>query len=427
VKSMSKKRIIVGIELGSSKIAVIVGQVQIDQVTLYKEVSIIGVSSAESQGIRKGQIVNIEEAVDATITGVEAAERMAGYNLDRAYLSIGGSHISSYNSHGVVAVSDSDGEITEGDVERVIEAASAVSLPSSREIIHILPREFIVDGETGVRDPVGMSGVRLEVQTHLVTASSAAIKNLRKALEEVGIQVEEFVFSGLASGEAVLTRTEKELGCVLVDIGGGTTSIAVYIEGALSYSGEIPIGANNVTNDLAIGLRVSLDTAEKVKLSLSKMEKKSKKAKEKLDDQVDLKSLGVSDSRTISQKTLKEGIIRPRLNEIFTMVKLQIDKDNLSVRVPSGVIVTGGGAGTVGVIESAKRMMSLPVRIGNPKGVSGLIDDVINPSFATPVGLILYGARKESSESFKSITSKFKLPSKGILVKLINTFKDLLP
>src|SRR3989344_5773040 len=259
---MTKTKIVSGIELGSSKIATIIAQVNFDEVAGEKTVNLVGVSSVESRGIKKGQIVDIEEAVEATIASVEAAERMAGYNLDNAYIALGGAHMASQNSQGIVAVSDPGGEINYDDVDRVIEAASAVSLPSSRELIHVLPREFIVDGEEGVRDPVGMSGVRLEVQTHLITASGAAGKNLKKAVGEVGIKVNELIYSGLAAAESVLTKTEKELGCVLIDVGGGTTSIAVFVDGALSYSGVLPIGAKNVSNDLAIGLRVSLESAE---------------------------------------------------------------------------------------------------------------------------------------------------------------------
>src|SRR4030042_5868040 len=361
------------------------------------------------------------------ISGVEAAERMAGYSLENAYVSLGGAHITSQNSHGVVAISDPNGEINFEDVDRVIEAATACSLPSSREIIHVIPREFIVDGEAGVRDPVGMSGVRLEVNTHLITASSAALKNIRKAINEVGINTTELVFSGLSASESVLTKTEKELGCVLIDIGGGTTSIAAYIDGSLTYSGVLPIGAKNVTNDLAIGLRVSLESAEKIKLALSDEEKKSKKVKEGIADDFDLASIGISETKKVSKKTLTEGIIKPRLNEIFTMVRLSLEREEFAGQVPAGAIITGGGAEIVGISDSAKRMLSLPVRIGKPKGVGGLIDDVITPSFANSVGLILYAASKEPEESLTSFSKRFKLPSKGVLGKLIDTIRELLP
>lgn len=417
---MSKTRIISGIELGSSKVATIVAQVIQDPTTYERVVNIVGVSSVESKGIKKGQIVDIEEAVEATITCLEAAERMAGYSLNSAYVSLGGAHVASQNSHGVVAISGANGEITHADVERVVEAASAISLPSSRELIHVLPREYIVDGEAGVKDPVGMSGVRLEVDTHLITASSAAIKNLKKALLEVGVQIEDLVFPGLAAAEAVLTKTEKELGCVVVDIGGGTTCVAAYIDGAITYSGVIPIGAKNVTNDLAIGLRVSLESAEKIKIALGSELKGE-------EDQLNLEKLGVGDSKRVSKKTLVEGIIRPRLNEIFTMVKIELDKAGVSTRIPSGAIICGGGAETVGILESAKRVLTLPVRRGIPQGVSGLVDDVLAPAYATPIGLILYGAGNEPVEATGGIGKRLNISSEGILGKAVKFVKDLLP
>ena len=423
---MSKVKIVGGIELGSSKISTVIAQLQEDPATFEITSNIVGVSSVPSKGIKKGQIVDIEEAVEATISSVEAAERMAGYNLTSAFVSLSGAHVESQNSHGVVAIADPSGEITQGDVERVVEAASAISLPTSRELIHVLPKEYVVDGETGIKDPVGMSGVRLEVETHLVTASQASIKNIRKAINEVGVDIEELVFSGLASSESCLTPTEKELGCVLVDIGGGVTSVAVFIDGSLSFSSVIPVGAKNVTNDLAIGLRISLDSAEKIKQEISREEKKNKKTGSG-SDELNLEKLGITETRKVSKKVLREGIIRPRLNEIFTMVKIELERVDLSNRVPSGVVVTGGGSETVGVVDSAKRMLSLPVRLGEPKGLTGLIDDVVNPSFSTSTGLIKYGAQRGAHEQSSSISRKIKLPTTGVAGKFFDIVRDLLP
>lgn len=427
---MNKIKTITGIELGSSKITTLVAQQQKDEISGTDTLNIIGVSSVPSEGIKRGQIVNIEEAVEATVASIEGAERMAGYSLDRAYVAVGGASITSQNSHGVVAVSNPEGEINAEDVDRVIEAASAISLPASKEVIHILPREYVVDGEKGVKDPVGMSGIRLEVDTHIISASSATTKNIRKAISnEVGLNIENLVFSGLASSYSVLTETEKELGCVLVDIGGGTTSISCFIDGALTYSGALPIGAKNVTSDLAIGLRVSLETAEKIKLSLSN-NKNNKKESDEMSDVIDLAEEGVTEIKKVSKKTLSDGIIRPRLNEIFTMVRIALEKEGLINSVPSGVIVTGGGAKTIGVSDCAKRMMSLPVRVGSPKGVGGLVDDIMDPSYATAIGLLLYGVKNstnaENSSSF-SFGSKIKLPTKGIAGKIIESIRDLLP
>lgn len=425
---MNKPRIVAAIELGSAKIATLIAQVVTDQVSLETSINVVGASSTKSAGIKKGQIVDIEEAVEATIASVEAAERMAGYNLESAYVALGGAHIHSQNSHGVVAISDPDGEINKNDVDRAIDAASAVSLATSREIVRVLPREYVVDGEAGVRDPVGMSGIRLEVDTHIISAGSASIKNIRKAVNEVGVQINDLVFTGMASAESTLSATEKELGCVLIDIGGGTTSIAAYVDGALCYSGVIPVGAKNVTNDLAIGLRVTLETAEKIKLALSKKKEKTLNSDET--DEMDLVAMGVTEVTKISKKTLLEGIIRPRLNEIFTMVRLELDKEGLTNRIPSGAIITGGGAETAGVIDSAKRMLSLPVRVGIPKGVGGLIDDIMSPAFATTVGLLIYGAKNTpNSENLTSFAKKIKLPMKvgGVFGKIISSIRDLLP
>lgn len=423
---MHKNKTVSALDIGSSKTVALISQVSVDPATYEKKINIVGAASAETRGVKKGQIVDIEGAVESTISAVEAAERMAGYNLDTAFIAVGGGHILSQNSTGVVAVSDPNGEVNQEDVSRVIEAARAVSTPTSREVVHVLPRNFTVDGEGGIKDPVGMSGVRLEVDTHIITASSAALKNLAKAVNEVGVDINEMVFAGIASAEAVLTETEKELGCLLIDIGGGTTSVCAFIDGAISYSAAIPVGARNVTNDLAIGLRVTLDSAEKIKLGLSD---KSRIKKDKEEDAVDLSDLGGSESKKVSRRTLVDGIIRPRLNEVFTMVRLDLERNGLINRVPSGTVITGGGALTVGVEEAARRTLSLPVRVGTPSGVSGLVDDILSPEYATAVGLIIYGSRLEVpvSSSLPNLAKKFKLPGKGAITKLFESVKNLLP
>lgn len=418
---MSKNKIIAGIDIGSSKITTLVGQVVTDAVTFETTINIIGVATSASRGVKKGQIVDIEDAVEATVASVEAAERMAGYNLNSAWIAVGGAHISSQNSTGVVAVSNPNGEVSSEDVSRVIEAARAVSMPASREIIHVIPRDFIVDGEGGVRDPVGMTGVRLEVETHLVTASSPALKNLTKCINEVGIATDGVVFSGLASSHSVLSDTEKELGCVLIDIGSGATSVAAYVDGGLVFSGALPIGGRNVTNDLAIGLRVSLETAERIKLSLGSGKKDGAKS-----DVIEVADSESKEVKKVSRRTLTEGIIRPRLNEIFTMVRLDLEKAGLINKIPSGAVITGGGSQTFGIIDSAKRMLTLPVRIGTPGGVGGLVDEILNPAFSAPIGLLLYGARQGVPETQQS-GKKMKLPNPGIIGKVLDSIRDLLP
>jgi cell division protein FtsA len=390
-----------------------------------------------SKGIKKSQVVDIEEAIGAITESVEAAERMAGLSVNQVNVSVGGSQIKSRNSRGVVAVSQPEGEITQEDVKRVVEAAKAVSLSSAEEIIHVLPRQFKVDSQDGIKDPTGMTGVRLETEAHLVTGSATAIKNLTKCLEELGIKVNSTVFSGLASSESVLTATEKELGVVLVDIGGGTTSIAVWIDGALSHSAVLPIGAKNITNDLAIGMRQSLDVAEKVKVELSKKTKKPvtpvKLERPKAEDEIDLAELWVSEeSATYSRKTLIDGIIRPRLIEIFTMVGMELKESGFGGQTPAGVVLTGGGAKTVEIESICKRTLSLPARVGVPAALTGLIDDIQDSAYAVLEGLVLYDIR-HGREPIKAPQlpgfekMKINFPVKGLVGKVNNFLKQFLP
>lgn len=429
---MRKDRIIVGIDIGSSKIATLIASIVEDAPP-----SIIGVSTVESKGIRKSHVVDIEEATQSVVASLEAAERMAGYQVNNAFIAIGGSNVGSINSQGVVAVADPDREITLNDIERAVEAAKAVSLPSSQSVLHILPRYYTVDSQSGVKDPVGMTGVRLEVDTHLVTTGTTSMRNLRKCVEEAGIDVEGLVFNGLASSESVLTETEKELGVILVDIGAGSTDLCIWIEGSLAYSSVIPIGAKYVTNDIAIGLRVSLESAEKIKLFLGNKEededihKKSDNSK-KTEEKIDISILKLpEDLKEISRKGVVEGIIRPRLNEIFTLVGQELKKSSFGTLTPSGIVITGGGAETIGVVDVAKRILSMPARIGKPKEVKGLVDEIMKPSFATAVGLIIYGAKNnpiEQNFSLTNMTQVFrKFPIKGVAGKALNLVKSFLP
>lgn len=414
---MSDARIIVGIDVGTYKIVTVIAKV-VDSV-----VNVLGVSEVKSLGIRKGQVVDIEEAVSAINSSLEAAERMAGYSASHVIVSLGGSQIESQNSRGVVAIADPKGEITATDLLRVIDAAKAISIPSTRDIIHVLPRNYIVDGQEGIKDPVGMSGIRLEVDTHIITANGVSVRNLEKAFSEVGVDVDSFAFSGYASSLSVLSDTEKELGVILVDIGAGTTDISIYTEGSVSYSSVLAIGARHVTNDLAIGLRISLESAEKIKLYLSQDQTKRHVKTEDVEtgeeaekgrpsDEIDLSSLGLPEEiRKASQKTLVDGIIRPRLNEICTMIGLEIKKSGFGGQTPAGIVLTGGGALTVGIRESARRTLAMPVRIGLPTDVKGIIDEVQHPAFSTAIGLIMYGARNVSSRS--SSIGGFSLPKIG--------------
>ncbi len=433
---MSEGKIVVAVDIGTSKIVTLIAKVD-------EAVNVLGVSEVPSAGVRKGQIVDIEEAVSSINSSLEAAERMAGYSASHIIASIGGGHIESQNSRGVVAVAQPEGEVKETDLSRVIDAAKAVSLPSTREIIHVLPRSYIVDGQEGIKDPVGMTGVRLEVDTHIVSANSTSVRNLEKAFSEVGVDIDAIVSSGYASSLAVLSDTEKELGVVLVDIGAGTTDICVYVEGSVAYSSVLPIGARHITNDLAIGLRISLESAEKIKLHLSNPVKKQTRVSEEgveeepkfkeKSDEIDLASLHLPEElNKVSQKTLIDGIIRPRLNEIFTMVGLEVKKSGYAGQTPSGMVVTGGGARTIGVSDAAKRMLAMPVRIGFPSNIKGIIDEIQDTSFSTVIGLAVYGKNVEAESSLPFGFSLPKLPFGQIkfnkyFSKAISFFKSFLP
>lgn len=430
--NVSEGRIVVAVDVGTYKIVTVIARVD-------EYVNVLGVSEGKSAGIRKGQIVDIEEAVAAINVSLEAAERMAGYSASHIVASMGGAQIECLNSRGVVAVSNQNGEITPTDLARVIDAAKAVSLPSTKEIIHVLPRNYTVDGQEGIKDPIGMTGVRLEADTHIITANSIAVRNLERAFSEVGVDVDNFVFNGYASALSVLSDTEKELGAVLVDIGAGTTDIQIYTEGSVAYSSVLAIGARHITNDLAIGLRISLESAEKIKLYLSQVPQKKVvrpedegKKEPKASDEIDLSELHLSEDLTkVSQKTLVDGIIRPRLNEIFTMVGLELKKSGFGGQTPAGLVITGGGAMTVGVKDAAKRVLAMPVRVGAPQNMKGIIDEIQNPSYATVIGLALAGSRMGEEKSMPFGFSMPKIPGMGgsgkLLKKIFSIIRSFIP
>lgn len=431
---MAKDKIICGIDVGSSKIATLIASIDEND-----KINLMGIASTVSKGVRKNQVVDIEEAVRAITESVEAAERMAGYSISSAFVSVGGPQIESINQHAVVAVSEPEGEIKENDIHRVNEAARAIPLPSSREILHVIPRTFTVDGQEGIKDPIGMTGVRLETETHIITGSSTSMRNLVKCVSEVGIDVTELVFSGIASSIAILTDTEKELGVVLVDIGGETTDVVIFIDGSVSYSSVIPIGARHITSDMAVGLRISLESAEKIKLSLGKTKKipaiseeredeNKEMSKKKLDDVLDIKSLGITEEiQKISRKAVVDGIIRPRLQEIFRFVGKEIKKSGFGTQIPSGLVICGGGALTVGVLDQAKYVLGFPARTGQIEGLSGMIDEIDSPIFSSSAGLILYGATQATGGQMRLPVLSGNLPLKGIIQKGISLIKSFLP
>jgi len=429
---LAKEKVIAAIDIGSSKITTLIAQQPRESGNL----TVIGVSTVPARGIRKGQVVDIDESVSSLSASLEAAERMAGFQASSAYITVGGSQIASMNSRGVVAVSGHEGEITDEDIRRVTEAARAISIPSSREILHVVPRGFIVDSQEGVKDPIGMSGVRLEVETHIVSGAATSIRNLTKIVNQIGVEVEDLVFSGLASAESTLTDTEKELGVALVDIGGGTTDVSLFVDGSIAHSAVLPVGGKNITNDLAIGLRVSLDTAEKVKIALSREAKRiradhrerSSEDKRK-DDQLDISHLGLNEElATISKKTLTDGIIKPRLTELATLIGMEIKKSGYGGLLPSGLVVTGGGAETIGLTEVFKEILRMPTRVSSPSGVTGLIDEVSSPAYAAAIGLLIYGVRAESYKpSGLTLPNIGNFKMKGSANKLVAWLKGFIP
>ncbi len=426
---MARDKVICGVDVGSSKISTLIAQVDESD-----KIHLIGVSSTPSKGVRKGQIVDIEEAVNAITESVESAERMAGYSISHAYAILGGPQIESLNQHAVVAVAQPEGEIRDSDIARVNDAAKAVALPSSREILHVIPRTFTVDGQEGIKDPIGMTGVRLETETHIITGSTTSMRNLVKCVSEVGIDVSELVFSGIASALSVLTDTEKELGVVLVDIGGETTDVVIFVDGSIAYSSVIPIGARHITSDMAVGLRVSLESAEKIKLSLGKQTKlpvvpgEEKNDDKRKEEYIDVKALGIEeDVQKISRKAVIDGIIRPRLQEIFKFVGKEVKKSGFATQTPSGLVLCGGGALTVGVLDQAKYVLGFPARVGKIEGLSGLIDEIDSPAFAAAAGLILYGAGQSQPNEVRIPVLSGNLPIKGVLQKGLELIKSFLP
>lgn len=426
---MAKDKIICGIDVGSSKIATLIASIGDDG-----QINLIGVSAISSKGVKKGQITDIEAAKEAIIESVESAERMAGYSVSHSFVNLGGPQIESINSHAVVAVAEPDGEIKNSDIARVNDAARAIALPSSREILHVIPRTFTVDGQEGINDPIGMSGVRLETDTHIITGPTTAIRNLIKCVGMVGIDVRELVFSGVASAYAVLTDTEKELGVILVDIGGETTDLVVFVDGAIAYSAVIPLGGRHVTSDIAVGLRISLESAEKIKQWLGRQPKhpvmvgddRDKNKKE--EDLIDIKGLGISeDIQKVSRKAVVDSIIRPRLQEIFKFIGKEIKKSGFGAQTPSGLVICGGGATTVGVLEQAKYILGFPARLGKIEGFMGLTDEIDSPAFSTAAGLILYGMKSTGEPQMSIPVLGSGLPFKQMTQKVTDLIKSFLP
>lgn len=393
--------LVVGLDIGTTKVCAIVGE------TFEDGLSIIGIGSNPSRGLRKGVVVNIESTVESIRRAVEEAELMANCEISSVYAGIAGGHIKSFNSHGMVAVKDR--EITEYDVRRVIDAAQAVAIPMDREVIHSLPQEFIIDDQDGIREPIGMSGVRLEARVHIVTGAVTSAQNIVKCANRAGLNVADIVLEPLASSVAVLSEDEKELGVALIDIGGGTTDLALFCDGSMKHSYVLALGGDHITSDIAVGLRTPASEAERIKKNFGSAFSRSCAAEE----QIHVPSVGGRQPRELSRKILAD-IIEPRMEEIFSLVRREIVRAGLERCIPAGIVLTGGTSLLEGVPDLAEEVFELPSRQGIPENVGGLQEIVGNPMYATGVGLVLYGKHERSTNRFrirdqKNLFGKVKL------------------
>ena len=375
----AEKNLIVGLDIGTSKVVAIVGEVTDDN-----EVEVIGLGSHPSRGLKKGVVVNIESTVQSIQRAVEEAELMAGCQIHSVFAGIAGSHIRSLNSHGIVAIRDK--EVTPADVDRVIDAARAVAIPADQKILHIMPQEFLIDDQESIREPVGMSGVRLEAKVHMVTGAVSAAQNIVKCVRRCGLEVDDIILEQLASSQAVLTEDEKELGVCLVDIGGGTTDIAVFTEGAIRHTAVIPIAGDQVTNDIAVALRTPTQYAEDIKIkyacALTQLAS--------VEETIEVPSVGDRPPRRLARQTLAE-VVEPRYEELFTLIQAELRRSGFEDLCAAGIVLTGGSSKMEGAVELAEEIFHMPVRKAVPQFVIGLIDVVRNPIHATGVGLLLFG------------------------------------
>lgn len=421
---MSKRTTTIGLDVGSSNVRVVILQKFEEE---EEKPRIMGVGIAPSFGIRRGVVADVEETIRAIKETVKNAERTSGISIERAIVSIGGSHIKYQESQGVVAIAKADGEITGDDIMRSLTAAETISLPSNTEIIHVIPRNFAVDDQKGIKDPIGMNGIRLEVNATLILGSMPVIKNLSKCVYQAGVEVEDMVFSALAAAKASLNKRQKELGVILVDMGGGTTSFAVYEEGDLVQIGVVPIGSSHITNDVAIGLRTSIDVAEKVKTNYGSALPDDINKK----DQINLAEIDQNEEGEVSRHHVAE-IIEARLEEIFTMIDKELRKTGRSGMLPAGAVIVGGGAKLPGLVDLAKKILRLPAQTGFPLELGGIVDKVDEPGYVTAVGLALWGAEEavmNSSNVFRTKLSAIDgLPKISYTVdKMRRWLKNFLP
>lgn len=408
-----RKHYSVGVDIGSSKTVTVVAGMQ------EGVLDIVGLGISPTSGVRKGAVVDIEETVSSISASLEEAERMSGVPITEANISINGSHISSDISHGVIAVSRADGEIAESDLERVIDAARSVNIPPNREIIHSIPRTYTVDGQTGISDPIGMSGIRLEVDTIVISSAANPLKNLLKCLNQAGIAPQELIFTPLAAAKFAISKRQKEIGVVLIDIGSGNTNFAVFEEGDILHTGVIPIGSAYITNDIAIGLRTNIDIAERIKIEQGFANPEGVPENK----EINLKNFGGSDEK-VSVSYISE-IIEARLNEIFLHIRDELRKISRDAMLPAGAILVGGGAKQNGIIELAKETLRLPVQISKPtRELTGMVDNIDDPGYAAGIGLALWTL--EATNDRRGIRDSSKKVGK-IIDKARGIFKNFIP
>ncbi|GAB5453333.1 MAG: cell division protein FtsA [Halioglobus sp.] len=381
--SAQDKKMIVGLDIGTSKVVAIVGEIGMEG-----DIEVVGIGSHPSKGMKKGVVINIESTVQSIQRAVEEAELMAGCQIHSVYVGIAGSHIRSLNSHGIVAIKDQ--EVFSLDLERVIDAAQAVAIPADQKVLHILPQEYVIDTQEGIKEPLGMSGVRLEAKVHLVTCAVNAAQNIEKCIRRCGLEVEEIILEQLASSYSVLTEDERELGVCLVDIGGGTTDIAIFTEGSIRHTGVIPIAGDQVTNDIAMALRTPTQYAEEIKIKYACALTQLAGA----DETIKVPSVGDRPPRDLSRQSLAE-VVEPRYDELFTLVQAELRRSGFEDLVPAGIVLTGGTSKMEGVVELAEEIFHMPVRVGSPQGTQGLTDIIRNPIYATGVGLLQYGSEHQ--------------------------------
>jgi cell division protein FtsA len=411
---VEREAVLVALDVGTSKVVTLIGEVTSDGA-----VTVIGKGAQPSSGLKKGVVINIDQTVNSIRSAREAAERLSGYRIESAIVAVGGNHVESQNSRGAVAVSGPRREVTREDVDRATEVARAVSIPSNREMLHVLPRGFVVDGQEGVKDPLGMSAVRLEVETHIVHAGATAVQNLTKCVQRADIRIDELVCASLASADAVLTETERELGVAVADFGAGTLDLALFIDGSPFHTRVLPLGGNNVTNDIAIGLKTSLAAAEELKIQHGTADTSAAEG----DDEVEVEGIGEADVNKASRHDLAV-IIEARMREVFEKLSEEIEKAGARGMLPAGLVLTGGAAQLAGSARLGREVLNMPVRVAGPSGVGGLVDHLLTPAYSTSLGLLMWGA--QSVHGYEPARYE-SAPAPGMLGRMREWARGLFP